>query len=87
MSVLVLPRYEKGKTEMSITLNKLIEHLAVCRDEQPWIGDLPVLLSKDVEGNSFKPTDGDFDIYTAQDADIESLVGTYQEAVILWPSW
>ena len=72
---------------MSITLNELIEHLTICRDEQPWIGELPVLMSKDGEGNSFKPTDGDFDICTDEDVDIEGLVEPGQRAVILWPSW
>lgn len=72
---------------MSATLNDLIGHLTICRDQQPWIGDLPVFLAKDAEGNNFRPTDGAFDICTDEDADITGLVEPGQKAVVIWPAW
>lgn len=73
------------------TLNKLIEHLTVCRDEQPWIGNLDVFLAEDGEGNGFRPTDSDFDIMSEHDA-YNMLAETRgytegQKAIILWPTY
>lgn len=73
---------------MSTTLNDLIEHLTVCRDQQPWIGELPVLLAKDAEGNEYRPTDGDFDIISQYEHNINFGDPPFgSDAVIIWPAW
>lgn len=65
------------------TINKLIDHLSKCVESDPRIGELPVFMAKDGEGNAFRPTYGDFDIVPGEEVERDDL----ERVAILWPAW
>lgn len=65
------------------TVQNLIDHLTACAESDTRIGDLPLFLSKDAEGNDFRPTHGDFDIVPGEEVERDDL----ERVAILWPAW
>ena len=68
---------------MSATLQYLRDHLTACIEADPSMADVPVFLSKDEEGNEFRPTHGDFDLLPGEDIDQPGL----ERVAVIWPAW
>lgn len=70
-----------------MNVNGMIEHLQNHVILQPWVGELKVYMSRDGEGNGFRPTDSDFDIVDAETATQDLGIETDEPIIVLWPSW
>lgn len=66
-----------------MTLQEFANHLAICIAESPELGSIPMYLSKDGEGNEFRPYSGDFDVYQAEDLDLPEE----GKVAVFYPNW
>lgn len=67
----------------NMTLREFAEHLALCIEYSPEFGSLPMYLSKDGEGNEFRPYSGDFDVYAGEDLDLP----VEGKVAVFYPNW
>ena len=67
----------------NMTLREFANHLAICIMESPELGEIPMYLSRDWEGNEYRPYSGDFDVFTGADLalDVEGKVAVF------YPNW
>lgn len=66
-----------------MNLKEFMEHLKEQIELQPGVGDLPMYLSKDGEGNEFRPFCGDFDIMIGEEIEQDDL----EKVAVFWPDW
>ena len=67
----------------NMTLREFASHLAICIMESPELGEIPMYLSRDGEGNEFRPYSGDFDVYTGADLDLD----VEGKVAVFYPNW
>lgn len=67
-----------------MTLAELAEDIHLFIQENPGAGDLQVYLSKDGEGNEFRPLDNSLGTYDPEELGLEDVD---TKVVALWPTW
>lgn len=72
---------------MAITVQGLIDHLQEHVRENRQVADLEVWLSSDGEGNSYRPSAGDFDILLQPDTEDTLEKEVSPGVIVLYPSW
>lgn len=75
---------------LNMTFSEFAEHIMYHIESNPALRDLPIYLSKDGEGNNFRPFSGDFEIEnrididdTVEDRDDEE----YERCIVFYPNW
>lgn len=67
-----------------MTLGEFIDALTKFRDGVLGSEDLPLYMSKDGEGNEFRPASSDVEMYDPEEL---SLEGVDTKVVAIWPAW